>query len=282
MSFRKPLLESLFVLISYQVWVKSYLKRSRGLIKHGSNHFVHSSFFPNLLGLVGGVHVVLGAPEEFFMTEGWFVMISRNNRKDSVTLLSSPHISLSHAPPTTHTHTHSSMPPAPEAFTPLLISSLFSLLTNFYLSLRSAPLMGTALNLLDHYRCKLYRTVLKRRIFKMDRSEQRKVEFEIYRRVIVRWWRRRGGLLKSSETDSLKASHVCKLFTLPLSNVSFHQQKTSIELHLLTSANQWLQFLNLFSLRNATLYYLSASLLVCKSFFQTQCPINTLDSNLQR
>lgn len=119
MSFRKLLLEfsmtKEILLIFYQSWVRSYLKHSGRLIKHGFPEVIALLFLqPCLLGVFSGVHKVWRAPEESLTTWGWFAVISERNGKGretffSVTLLFGLHISLPRNVPGSGTP----LPPAP-------------------------------------------------------------------------------------------------------------------------------------------------------------------------
>lgn len=133
---------------------------------------------------------------------------------------------------------------------PLLSHTLSSPSLPTLSSLWPSPLMATALNLLDHYRCKLYWSAEKENFedglniwrwgsFWGDRGWERD--------VISTWGRELHFITRlDTHTDSFKESqHVCELFTLPFI-VWLYKHSTSIELSPLTSGNQWQQFFQSF------------------------------------
>lgn len=131
MSFRKPLLESLLVLISYQVRVKSYLKRSARLIKHGYLQVI--TLFIFLVFCKWG-------DKGRTMGHCFFFLLQIN-------FSSQPQYCFCRSP-----ESHLSMPPSP-TFSSLHSISTCLLSTNFSLSVWTPPLTETFLDWLDHYHC---------------------------------------------------------------------------------------------------------------------------------
>ncbi len=259
------------------------------------------------------------APEEFLMTQGWFVVMRERNGKRgetffSVTLLLGLHISLPRGAQGTKNV------PSPGSFThPLHLYSLLSPSLsppppppppppNFFLAQASSldgdcfkfarslslkiTLVGGNSSLGDLYDGQLWTVVVL----------YGSVPLNLEMRVILGWRRLEEGMSLTYEgesctssqgwTHSLKESErVCELFTLPFM-VGLHQHTTSIELPPLTSGNQWQHFFPyFFSLPLSQLKKQPSSLLVCEcSFLYEQCWFShqllerkfILDSKLQK